>query len=103
MHPFISGGTRVSDNLSRKSALINLLALPIGVAAVASATSIASAAPSLDPKAVGYVAKSKFKGKECGNCALYVGKKGAKVGACTQVKGKIAAAGYCNIYAPKAK
>lgn len=76
----------------------------MGAAAVVTTMSAASAAPSLDPKAVGYITKSKMKGKECGNCVLFVApKKGAKVGACTQVKGPIAPGGYCNIYAPKAK
>lgn len=95
----------MNDNLSRKSAIINLLALPITVAAVGTTMSAASAAPGLDPKAVGYITKSKMHGKECGNCVLYVPpkKKGSKIGACTQVKGPIAEAGYCNIYAPKGK
>jgi ribosomal protein S26 len=87
----------MNDQVSRKDAIISLLSLPIVASAVAATTGAASA-QTLDPKTVGYIPKSKIKGKYCSNCALFV-----KPNKCTQVKGVIAPAGYCNIYAPAAK
>jgi len=87
----------VNDQVSRKDALISLLSLPLAASAIAATTNAVSA-QALDPKAVGYITKSKIKGKYCSNCALFV-----KPNKCSQVKGVIAPAGYCNIYAPAAK
>ncbi len=87
----------MNDQVSRKNAIISLLSLPLAATALA-ATATSASAQSLDPKAVGYITKSKMKGKQCSNCALFV-----KPNKCSQVKGVIAPSGYCNIYAPKAK
>jgi hypothetical protein len=86
----------MNDQPSRKSAIISLLGLPLAAAAVV-ATQTGAGAQSLDPKAVGYVTKSKIKGKVCSGCVLFV-----KPNKCSQVKGVIAPGGYCNIYSPKA-
>jgi ABC-type sugar transport system substrate-binding protein len=89
----------MSDRLSRKSVLINLLSLPLAAAAVASVTALADAKTS--PAAVNYVPKS-TNGKYCKNCRFYVANKAAgKAGTCTIVAGPIEPLGYCVAYAAK--
>ena len=89
----------MSDRVSRKSVLINLLSLPLAAAAVASVTAPADAKTA--PSAVQYVPKSK-NGKFCKNCRFYVANKAAgKAGTCTIVSGTIEPLGYCVAYAAK--
>jgi hypothetical protein len=95
----------LSDSVSRKDVLINLLALPLAATAVAVTAQQASAAASLAPSAVQYQTHPKD-GKKCSGCVLYIPAKSNPTtanGACQQVKGAISPNGYCSIYAPKAK
>jgi len=93
----------VSDRLSRKSAIINLIGMPIAVAAAASVAGTADAATmksgSTPQKSVMYVAKS-TNGKYCKGCKFYFGST-TKPGGCTIVAGSIAPGGYCVAYAAK--
>jgi ABC-type sugar transport system substrate-binding protein len=89
----------MSDRVSRKSVLINLLSLPLAAAAVASVAAPADAKTA--PSAVQYVPKS-TNGKFCKNCRFYLSAKAAgKPGACTIVSGPIEPLGYCVAYAAK--
>jgi hypothetical protein len=95
----------LSDSVSRKDVLINLLALPIAVTAVAATAGQASAAATLDPSAVQYQTKPNGS-KKCSGCALFIPAKTNPTtanGSCKQVKGVISPNGYCAIYAPKPK
>jgi len=89
----------VSDRVTRKSVLINLLTLPLAAAAIAGVTAPAEAKTS--PAAVNYVAKS-TNGKYCKNCRFYLASKSAgKPGSCSLVSGPIEPKGYCVAYATK--
>ncbi len=89
----------MSDRVSRKSLVINLLGLPLAAAAIAGITAPAEAKTS--PDAVKYVKKS-TNGKFCKNCRFYVASKAAgKAGTCTIVSGPIEPAGWCVAYAAK--
>jgi hypothetical protein len=89
----------MSDRISRKSVFINLLSLPLAVAAVAAVSAPSDAKTA--PAAVQYVPKSK-NGKFCKDCRFYVAAKAAaKPGTCTIVSGPIAPQGYCVAYAAK--
>ena len=89
----------MSDRLSRKSVLINLLGLPLAAAAVASTASQADAKTA--PAAVHYIAKS-TNGKYCVNCRFYLAAKAhGKPGTCSIVSGPIEPAGWCVAYAAK--
>ncbi len=94
----------MSDRLSRKSVIINLIGMPL--AAAAAAASVAGAAEAATMKSgttpqasVMYVAKS-TNGKYCKGCKFYFGSS-TKAGGCTVVAGSIAPMGYCVAYAPK--
>jgi hypothetical protein len=93
----------VSDRLSRKSAIINLIGMPIAVAAAASVAGTADAGAmksGTTPQAsVMYVAKS-TNGKYCKGCKFYFGSP-TKAGGCSIVAGSIAPMGYCVAYAAK--
>ncbi len=88
----------MSDRLSRKSVIINLLGLPLAAAAVASVATEAQAAGS-SKSSVQYVDKSK-NGKFCKNCRFYQGSP-TKTGKCSIVDGPIAPLGYCVAFAAK--
>ncbi|MGB8267370.1 MAG: hypothetical protein WCE44_13650 [Candidatus Velthaea sp.] len=90
----------MSDRLSRKSVLINLLGLPLAAAAIASVATQADAAQS-PPSAVQYVKKSPNPKKYCKDCRFYVGS-ATKTGKCTVVSGPIEPKGTCVIWAAKA-
>jgi hypothetical protein len=97
--------SELSDVVSRKDAIINLLAMPIAATAVIASAQAASAAPGLDPTAVQYQNKPKD-GKKCSGCALYVPAKSNPAtanGSCKQVKGEISPNGWCAIWSAKAK
>jgi len=89
----------VSDPISRKSVLINLLGMPLAAAAVVSVAAQAEAKSSgtTAPSAVMYVKKS-TNGKYCKDCKFYFGSK-TKTGKCTVVSGPIEPMGYCVAYA----
>jgi len=93
----------VSDRLSRKSAIINLIGMPLAAAAAASVAGVADAATmksgTTPPKSVMYVEKS-TNGKFCKGCKFYFGST-TKAGGCTIVSGPIAPQGYCVAYAAK--
>jgi hypothetical protein len=93
----------VSDRLSRKSAIINLIGMPLAAAAVASVAGAADAATmksgNTSPKSVMYVEKS-TNGKFCKGCKFYFGST-SKPGNCTIVAGPISPNGYCVAYAAK--
>ena len=84
----------MSDSVSRKNAIINLLALPLAATAVAATIGTADAAATLDPKTVQYQDKPN-NGHKCSGCALFVAPS-----ACKQVKGKISPNGWCAIWQP---
>jgi hypothetical protein len=89
----------VSDRLSRKSVLVNLLGLPLAAAAVVSTASPAEAKTA--PSAVQYVPKSK-NGKFCKNCRFFIASKASgKPGTCSIVSGPIEPLGWCVAYAAK--
>lgn len=93
----------MSDHLNRKSAIINLLALPLAAAGVATTLGPASAAATLDPKAVKYQA-TPHNGRDCDDCILYIPAKSDPehgIGTCKQVKGAINPHGWCQIWTPK--
>jgi hypothetical protein len=93
----------VKDKLSRKALLIDLLAFPVGVAALAAVVGEASAAPTVDPAAVKYQTTPK-NGQMCSGCTFYIPAKtkpATATGACKQVKGPISPKGWCTLYAPK--
>jgi len=92
----------VSDRLSRKSAIINLIGMPLAAAGVASVAGAADAAPKsgTTPQAsVMYVSKS-TNGKYCKGCKFYFGST-TKAGGCSIVAGSIAPMGYCVAFAAK--
>jgi hypothetical protein len=86
------------NKITRKGALIDLLALPVAAAAVASVSTEAFAADDSagTKKQYKYVTASKVKGAMCSNCALYV-----NPNKCNLVKGKISPKGWCTAYAKK--
>ena len=54
-------------------------------------------------KALQYVAVSKVAGKNCNNCALFVGKADSAAGGCSLFAGKqVAGKGHCSAWAKKA-
>ncbi len=94
----------MSDRLSRKSVIINLIGMPIAAAAAAASVAGAAEAAAMksgttSPKSVMYVEKS-TNGKFCKGCKFYFGST-TKPGACTIVAGPIAPTGYCVAYAAK--
>ena len=95
----------MSEPVSRKDAIINLLAMPLAATAVVASAQGAAAAPGLDPKSVQYQTSPKD-GHKCAACALYVPAKSNPAtanGACKQVKGAISPNGWCAIWSAKAK
>ncbi len=91
----------MSDHLSRKSVLINLLTLPVAVAAAASTVGQASADSKSPQNAVQYQTKPKGAAK-CSGCKFYIPNKVATAnGACKVVAGAISPNGWCVVYAAK--
>ncbi len=88
----------MSDRLSRKSAIINLIGVPLAAAAAVAGVA-AQAEAATPPSAVQYVPKSK-NGKFCKNCRFYLGSP-TKTGKCSIVSGPIEPLGYCVAYAAK--
>ncbi len=91
----------MSDHVSRKSALINLLTLPLAAGAIVATANAASAAGA-PQSAVQYQNHPKGAAK-CSGCKFYVPNKAkpSANGACTQVSGVISPNGWCAIYNPK--
>jgi hypothetical protein len=85
----------VPDHLSRRTIISLIAAVPLGVVA---ASGIASATDdSGGTKAqFKYITKPGPGGKKCGMCAFF-----QPPSACSVVKGKIVATGYCTSFAPK--
>jgi len=95
----------LKDRFSRKDVLIDLLAFPVGLAAVATMTGEAAAEATVAPAAVKYQTSPK-NGQMCSGCTLYIPAKtnpATAAGACKQVKGPISPKGWCTLYAPKSK
>ena len=89
----------MSERVSRKSVLINLLTLPLAAAAVATVATQADAKTA--PAAVQYVPKSK-NGKFCKRCRFFVADKAlTRPGTCSIVSGAIEPEGWCVAYAAK--
>jgi len=88
------------SDFSRRQVLSLIAALPLGVAAASAAAAAATAADdSSGTKAqFKYITKPGPGGKKCGACALF-----QAPNACSVVKGKIVATGYCSAFAAKAK
>lgn len=91
----------MSDHLSRKSVLINLLTLPLVATAAAATAGVASAAAKSPQNAVQYQDKPKGAAK-CSGCKFYQAGKDAKAnGQCQIVAGSISPNGWCVVYAAK--
>lgn len=93
-----------TTDLSRRSLLKGIAAIPVAAVAAGFHASAQAAMVSVDDptaKALGYVEKSVVDGKTCANCNLYTGTGGAS-GPCAIFPGKeVAAAGYCNSWIAK--
>jgi hypothetical protein len=91
----------LSDHLSRKSVLINLLSLPLTATAVVASVSAASADAKSPQNAVQYQNKPKGAAK-CSGCKFFQPGKDAKSnGKCSVVAGDISPNGWCVIYSAK--
>lgn len=91
----------MSDRLSRKSVLINLLSLPIAVSAVVATASGASADAKSPQNAVQYQDKPKGNA-QCSGCKFFLPGKDAKAkGKCSVVAGDISPSGWCVVYSAK--
>ena len=91
-------------NLSRRTLLKGLAALPVvsfaGLQSVQAADLVSVDDPTA--KALGYVEVSTVADKTCANCNLYVSKGGTS-GPCAIFPGKeVLGAGYCNSWIPRA-
>jgi hypothetical protein len=92
-----SGGIDLNDRLSRKSVLINLLALPL----VAATVSQASADAKSPQSAVQYQTSPKGSA-QCSGCKFFQPGKDAKAdGQCQVVAGDIKPTGWCVVYSAK--
>ena len=90
-------------DLSRRSVLKGIAAMPIAAAvgyhAVARAEDLSVDDPTA--KQMGYVTKSATDGQSCANCQLYQGGDAAK-GGCPIFPGKdVMASGWCKSWTPK--
>lgn len=91
----------MKDHPSRKSVLINLLALPLAVTAVGATVTAASADAKSPQTAVQYQDKPKGDAK-CSGCKFYIPGKDAKAkGQCKVVAGDISPEGWCVVYSAK--
>ncbi len=91
----------MSDRLSRKSVLINLLALPLAATAVVATAGGASADAKSPQSAVMYQDKPKGSAK-CSGCKFFQPGKDAKAkGMCSVVAGDISPTGWCVVYSAK--
>jgi hypothetical protein len=91
----------LNDHLSRKSVLINLLAVPLAATAAILTAGEASAAPKTTQSAVQYQDKPKGSAK-CSGCKFYQPAKDPKAkGQCKVVAGSISPNGWCVAYSAK--
>lgn len=92
----------MNDYQSRKSALINLLTLPLAATAVVATAGQVRAAGKSPQNAVQYQDKPKGSAK-CSGCKFYQpNSKDAKAkGACQVVDGSISPNGWCVVYSAK--
>ncbi len=91
----------MNDRLTRKSVLINLLALPLAATAAVAVAKEADAAPKSPQSAVQYQDKPKGNAK-CSGCKFFQPGKDAKAkGQCQVVAGDISPAGWCVVYSAK--
>jgi hypothetical protein len=94
-HP--RGISNVSNSISRRKSISLIAALPLGVVAVSALASAADADDSSGTKAqFKYITTPGPGGKACAACALF-----QAPNACSVVKGKIVATGYCSSFAKK--
>jgi hypothetical protein len=92
-----------ANDVSRRTLLKGLAAIPVvaavGYAAVASAEALSSEDPTA--KVLGYTPNSATAGQDCANCKLYQGGTAA-TGGCPIFAGKeVAAAGWCKSWVAK--
>ncbi len=91
----------MSDRLSRKSVLINLLTLPLTATAVIASAGAASADAKSPQSAVQYQDKPKGSAK-CSGCKFFKpGKDATAKGSCSVVAGDISPDGWCVVYSAK--
>ncbi len=91
----------MNDRLSRKSVLINLLALPLTASAVAATAGAASADAKSPQSAVQYQDQPKGSAK-CSGCKFFVAGSDTKAkGHCQVVAGDINPNGWCVVYSAK--
>jgi len=87
----------MSNSFSRREIISLIVALPLGIVAVSALPSAADDDDSSGTKAqFKYQATPGPDGKACGACSLF-----QAPNACSVVKGKIVATGYCTSYAAK--
>ena len=93
----------VTTDKNRRALLKGIFAIPVVTLAGFQSSAQAAMLSTSDPtaKALAYVENSTVDGKNCANCMLFSAPSGA-AGNCAIFPGKqVAAAGYCNSWAPK--
>jgi hypothetical protein len=92
--------------MTRVSLLQKLALAPLAIGALAMLRAEkADAAPTMDPKAAGYVTHA-VDNKQCSDCSLYIPAKSSpttSAGTCQVVTGDILPTAYCTLYSAKPK